>query len=301
MAKALLAEFRHLLLHALIATAVWFLPQRLHFMAFRLIARVRWLVPVAAGLQNLLATFPELRPWQPSLERGCALHQIVDRADYYLTRKYGRQWLARNLLLEGQIEERHLHSRPAPMLLTPHYGQGFWALYYFKQERGLPVAWLHLPPPVRSPLGEKLAARHARKRIAQVEALGSSRAIPTGGSVQIMQQNLCNQGQAVLAMPDVPPDPARSRLNVCLLGQQASIPAGSLEMAARAQVPVYMYCIAMDRHSGQRRMRLQGPYEGLSAQQLADEFAAMLSAAIRDDPCAWHLWPHLQQFLNDPG
>lgn len=301
MIKALLAELRHLLLHGLLAAAVWLLPQRGHFPAFRLLARWRWLLPGKTGLDNLLASRPGLQPWRQSLERGCALHQIVDRADYYLTRKYGPQWLARNLLLSGQIEPRHLHSQPAPMLLTPHYGQGFWALYYFRQQLGLPVAWLHLPPATRNPLGEKLAARHARKRIAQVERLGKSPAIPTGGSVQAMQQRLCEDGQAVLAMPDVPPEPARSRLDIRLLGRPASIPAGSLEMAARERIPVYIYTIAMDRRSGKRRMQLHGPYTGLSAQQLAEEFASILDAAIERDPCAWHLWPHLPLFFREPG
>ena len=297
MIKPLLKELRHVLLHTLLAVTVWVLPHNLHFRAFRLIARLRWLIPVQTGLSSMLKHLPELQPYRHSITLGHALHQIVDQADYYLTHKYGNNWLKQNLQIEGRILSAHLAGKPAPVLLTPHYGQGFWALYYFRHVLGLPVAWLHLPPPAVSQLGQKLASRHGRKRIRRVEMLAGCRPIPTGGSIQAMQSCL-QQGNAVLAMPDVPPAPSRSHLPISLVGRQAAIPAGTLQMAARERAPVYMYTVYLDRSTGKRKLKLNGPYIGLSAEDLAAKFAEMLNTALSTDPAAWHLWPWIELFLG---
>lgn len=294
-----ISEVRHLLLHSLIGGAVWLLPQCWHFRAFKLLARLHpWLLHPTGSLDQLLRALPSLQPHRRSLALGLALHQIVDRADYYLTRKYGERWLQRNLVVGGAVQPP-AQGGPAPMLLTPHYGQGYWALRYFNQQLGLPLAWLYLAPPKGpAPKGHKLATRHGYKRLARIEALAGSPAIATGGSVPLMQQHIRTGQAAILVMPDAPPVPGHNNLAINLLGRPACMPAGALSLAVREQAPVYMYCIALDRHTGQRRLRIQGPYQGRSPQQLAQQFADMLTAAIHQDPCAWYMWPQLDAFLQ---
>lgn len=297
MKKHWAAELRHLCLHSLLAVSIWLVPQRGHFALFRLLTRLHpWLLPTATQAADaLLAWRPQLQSHRRSLVLGCALHQLVDQADYYLTKKYGRDWLLKNLEVEGQ---RPNSEGPAPLFMTLHYGQGFWAIRYFNECWQLPLAWLHLPPPTNSPPGERLATGHARRRVRQVERLAGAAAIPTGGSVTRMRERLCVQGLPVLVMPDVPPGPEQETVAVQLLGRAARLPVGALSLAIRHRLPVYIYTVHLQRHNGQRLLRLHGPYCCVEVQELADQVASILEEAIIQDPCAWHLWPHFERFYS---
>lgn len=293
----LIAELRQLSLQILLAIGIWVVPQRGHFFLFRLLSRLHpWLLPGATQAADALLRWrPGLQTHRRSLILGCALHQLVDQADYYLSRKYGTDWLLKNLKVEGQ---RPATGDQAPLFMTLHYGQGFWAIRYFNECWQLPLAWLHLPPPLKGTFGEYLATRHAQRRIRQVERLAGAAAIPTGGSVARMRERLCVEQQPVLVMPDVPPNPEQEMVSVQLLGRVAYLPVGALSLAVRHRLPVYIYTVHLQRHNGQRLLRLHGPYCCVEAQELADQVASILEEAIIQDPCAWHLWPHFERFYS---
>lgn len=225
-----------------------------------------------------------------------ALHRLVDVADYFLTRKYGDGWMRRYL---------HVHGEPlpapdggvAPMLVTFHYGQGFWALRWLRQA-GYPVAWLHAPPPAMAPLGEKLAAWMGRRRIVQVGRLCGAPTIAVGGSIARMRRRLLEEGRPVMVMPDAPLQPGQSWLPVSLLGREARLPAGAIRMAAQDGVAVLVYSIVVDPRDGHRHLHLEGPLVGLDATALAQRLAAHLQRALQRQPEAWHVWAWASTFAE---
>lgn len=225
------------------------------------------------------------------------LHRLVDVADYFLTLKCGKGWMRRYLHVNGD-------NLPAPaagaaaMLVTFHYGQGFWALRWLR-EAGYPIAWLHAPPPAHAPLGQKLAGWMGRRRIAQVTRLCGAPAIAVGGSIEQMRKRLLMEGQPVMVMPDAPLQPGQSYLPIRLLGRQARMPAGAIRMAAEANIPVLAYSIVVNPASGHRYMRIGSQVADLDAAALAQHLGDHLQTALDQHPEAWHVWPWAYTFLGD--
>lgn len=225
-----------------------------------------------------------------------ALHRLVDVADYFLTCKYGDGWMRRYLHVSGDALPAPGEGA-APMLVTFHYGQGFWALRWLRAA-GYPVAWLHAPPPQVAPLGEKLAGWMGRRRIAQVGRLCGAPTIAVGGSVARMRQRLLGEGRPVMVMPDAPLQPGQSWLPVQLLGRAARMPAGAIRMAAQDEVAVLVYSIVVDPLNGHRHLHMEGPLSGLDALALAQRLAAHLQQALQRQPEAWHVWAWVSTFAE---
>ncbi|MES2817381.1 MAG: hypothetical protein V4812_00140 [Pseudomonadota bacterium] len=278
----------------LIAMLVLLLPWPWAFRGLRFVTRFSWMRGVydqeasrAAAAFGLSAQFEQARL--------ISLHRLVDMADYFLTLKYGQGWMRRYLRVTGDVLPDY-RTIQAPLFVTFHYGQGFWALRYFR-EQGFPLAWLHLPPPTRALLGEKVASWMGRRRIARVSRLCGARAIAVGGSIERMRERLLKAQQPVMAMPDAPLQPGQSRIAVRLLERAAYLPAGTIRMAVQAQVPVIIYSILVDPVSGVRRMHIEGPVIGQTQEALAQTLANHLQAALLADPSAWHMWPWAQSFF----
>lgn len=292
----LLAEVRVAVELVSVAGLVLLLPWPLAFRGLRWLTRFELFQ--GGGQQDAAAA---LRRWwgpSPHAVRLLALNRLVDVADYFLTLKCGRGWMRRYLHLSGDPLPAP-GSLAAPVLVTFHYGQGFWALPLLR-DQGYPVAWLHAPPPARAPLGQKLAGWMGRRRIAQVARLCGAPAIAVGGSVGRMRRRLLEEGRPVMIMPDAPLQPGQSFLPVTLLGRNARLPAGAIRMAAETGVPVVIYTIMVDPQTGHRHMRIEGPVRGLDSAALAQRLADHLQAAIAQRPEGWHVWPWAATFLQEP-
>lgn len=289
-------ELKCLAEQLLIALAT-LLPGRGYFYALRLFSRFHaWFVDLQPAADKLHAWLPA--HGRAEVVRGLALHRLVDMADFYLTLWHGRRWFERHVQVSGKLPVVVPEADRAAMMCTFHYGQGFWALPWFRQ-RGWQCAFLHLPPPpaAQAAWGGRLAAWLGHKRIAQVARLGGAKGIAVGGSMQRMRERFRKEHQAVLVMPDVPSSPEQPCLEVSLLGRRARFPAGAISLAAAEGVPVYIYTMALDRRSGLRHLQLHGPFQGDEPQVLAAHLAHYLDRALSQDPTAWHLWAWVDHFM----
>ena len=291
-------EFKAALEVGCVAILVFLLPWPLAFRGLRFLTRYS----LFQGREQERA-LGSLVIWRgasgPHSERLIALHRLTDIADFFLTLKYGRSWMKRYLHVSGDALPVP-GELPAPMLVTFHYGQGFWALRYFC-DHGYPIAWLHAPPPKVAPWGEKFVGWMGHRRISQVARLSGAPTIAVGGSIERMRRRLLAEGRAVMVMPDAPLQPGQSSLPVRLLGRDARLPAGAIGMASEAGVPVLIYTIVIDPCNGHRHMRLEGPFMGLDAQTLAQRLADHLQVALDSNPEAWHVWPWVSGFFPESG
>lgn len=281
-----------------VAALIALLPWPLAFRGLRWLTRFRLFQgdTAARGAEQMVHWLGAERAHATRLQ---ALHRLVDVADYFLTLKYGRRWMQRYLHVSGDALPTPSVGA-APMLVTFHYGQGFWALRWLR-EAGYPVAWLHAPPPPRAVLGEKLAGWMGRRRIAQVARLCGAPAIAVGGSIERMRHRLLLEGQPVMVMPDAPLQPGQSYLPVHMLGRDARLPAGAIRMAAEAEIPVVIYSIVVDPNNGHRYMRVEGPMSSGVAVELAQRLAGHLHLALQQQPEAWHVWPWAVSFMEPPS
>lgn len=292
----LLAELRVAVELLAVALLVVLLPWPLAFRGLR--GLTRFALFQGGGQQAAAEAMCHWRGPGAHAERLLALNRLVDVADYFLTLKYGDGWVRRYVHVTGDSLPE-AGTIAAPVLVTFHYGQGFWALRLLR-DQGFPVAWLHAPPPAVAPLGEKLAGWMGRRRIAQVARLCGAPTIAVGGSVERMRRRLLDEGRPVMIMPDAPLQPGQSWIPVSLLGYAARLPAGAIRMAAEAGVPVVIYTIAVDPNTGHRHMRIEGPLCGLDSAALAQRLADHLQVALVKQPDSWHVWPWATSFLQRP-
>lgn len=218
-------------------------------------------------------------------------------ADYFLTLKYGDGWAGKYCQVSGLMPAESTVGSKGILFITFHYGQGFWALRYLR-DRGLPVAWLHAPPPKEAPFGQKFAGWMGRRRIHQVTTLCGSPAIPVGGSVARMKARLLDERLPVMAMPDAPLQAGQSSVPVVFLGKPARIPAGTIRMAIQVGAPVVVYTMAVDPVDGHRRLHFEPPLQEPTPEALAQRLCDHLQSAIERDPTAWHVWPWADGFFD---
>ena len=287
--RELRASLERVLLPALAAMLPWRWCARL----FWQIARAPWLYRADVEAAWVRAgQYAELPP-DPQWKRRARFHLLVDNADYFLSLTRGPRWLRRHVRVSGS---ENLPEGVNPILLvTFHWGQGFWALRYLR-DRGLPAAWLHAPVPHRLRVGEYVGGLMGRLRIRQVGRLAGAAPIPVGGSVAAMRERL-RRGLPVMAMPDAPIRPGQRTLAVELLGRPAHIAAGVITMAADDGMPVHAYTMRADPLSGRRELAIGPALRGEDPAALAQALADALSAAIREDPAAWYVWPHADGFF----
>lgn len=293
--QGLRGELKCLLEQLLVALAT-LLPGRGYFYALRLLSYLHPLfVDLQPAAERLLAWLPG--QGGKAVLRGLALHRLMDMADFYLTLRHGARWFDRHVCIQGELPLAP-KADFAAMMCTFHYGQGFWALPFFRRS-GWNCSFLHLPPPpvTQVPWGGRFAAWLGHKRIAQVERLSGAPAIAVGGSMERMRSRFREERQAVLVMPDVPSNPEHPCLEVTLFGRRARFPAGAISLAASEGVPIYLYTMALDRQTGLRHLQIQDPIEGQTPQALAALMAQYLEQALRSDPTAWHLWAWIDHFI----
>lgn len=296
-AKALLGELRTACLHLAVFLVVLILPENTHLRAFRTLARLhRLLLNVEPAAANLMENHDTAMPSQSAAAHNIALHQLLAYADFYLILFYKDRWLENNTVINGVLPNKESHNC-GPLFLTLHYGQGVWAYDIFRR-LGLPLTRLHAPPPNKSLPGSILADKLGHWRARQLERFAGTPSITPGGSVEKMRHLMCDQRIPVVAMPDVPLRPNQNRINVRLLDQPSALANGVIDLAVREHIPVYVYTMATDLSSGKRVLDIQGPYNFDHKQDLAQKISDIATAAIKKDPCAWHLWPWAKHIMQ---
>ncbi len=287
--RELRAALERILLPGLAAVLPWWLCARL----FWQLARAEFLYRSEVGQAWNHAR--EYLPLDTDWRRRARFHLLVDNADYFLSLCRGRRWMARYIHVVGA---ENLEAGVNPILLvTFHWGQGFWALRHFR-DAGLPAAWLHAPVAARLRAGEYLGGFMGRCRIRQVERLSGAEPIPVGGSIAAMRERLLRSRLPVMAMPDAPLRPGQRTLAVDLLGRPAQIAAGVIAMAAADGIPVHAYTMRADPRTGRRRLVISPAIVGADASALAQQLADVLSGAIGDDSAAWYVWPFAEGFFR---
>lgn len=233
----------------------------------------------------------------PNWIRQAQHHILADHSDYFLTGKSAE--LKNNPRLKVLQNGLSGYKGLAPtLIMTFHWGQGFWLLRYLRSQ-GFHPAWLHAPVKSESSLGSYVEAKMGRVRIRKVAEITGAEPIATGNAVQTMKEYLKDAKHCVIAMPDAPLAPGRSSIQVKFLGKLASWPAGLITMAAEEQLEVSVATCGLNTQSGEREIRITKPLRYQDAQSLAQQLAIKLEEHIKIASSAWYVWPHVESFFQN--
>lgn len=216
------------------------------------------------------------------------LMRMIDHVDPALSFVRGDRFLDRYVAVDGD---------PVPtgpcVFVGFHYGTGFWSLRHLRR-LGHRVAFLAAPVTAQHFPGQTLALAFMRMRKICVERAGRAPVILVGRSREKIRAAL-RAGTSVLGLIDVP-DASAAPVPVTLLGHDAGFPDGLLRIACEEKVPVLGYIASLDASDGTRRIRFTRlPDDPANAMRT---LAALLDAAIRSDPAAWHFWAEWPRFAK---
>lgn len=215
--------------------------------------------------------------------------RLVDHVDASLSTRRGDDWMDRHLQVSGDWP-----SGPC-LAVTFHLGAGLWAIRHLRR-RGRPVAFVSAP----LPQGEGTRARHERAGLEEVQRIGGSPAIHTGGGFQKICAQLAT-GTSVVALIDVPEAAARSRQAVQFLGRAARFPSGLIEAARLSQVPLAVFVCFPDSDTGQRRLQIT--HVDPSCADALQAVIGVLERHLRQASWDWHFWHLTGTFMlpENPG
>lgn len=209
---------------------------------------------------------------------------LVDHADHYLGLWRSDAWMREHLQVQGKWPT----VEHGTLLLTFHWGAGFWGLRHAAANDMRPHA---LVAAVDSQVFQRrtVMSWYARSRNAHVARVLGARTLDVTKDLKQVVKAL-RDNHSLLGVVDVPADVAKASLKVNLLGRHASVPKGLMRLAVDQKTPVIVYVTGLDTRTGLRFLRIRqlGVYE--SVDTLAAQVFGDLGRLIAEDAPAWHFW-----------
>jgi len=269
------------------------LPWRWCFFAFQQLARMRWLyrAPCEEALRQARS-----RGWAGADEAHWLwvrrLVTLVDHADHYLCLWRSDAWMRKHLQVEGAWPS----AEQGVLLLTFHWGAGFWGLRHAAAQ-GLRPHALVASLESQAFQGRALLSWYARSRNANVARTLGSPTIDVARHLKKVIRALHDR-HSLLGLVDVPADEAKASMGIELLGMQACVPRGLLRLAVDQQVPVVIYITGLNTRNGQRFLRIKPLGSYMSVEDLAARVFGELEKLIVEDAPAWHFWGIAERFFR---
>ncbi len=285
-------ELRDLAELVLIPGLAAVLPWRLCFALFRRFARLKWLyrVPCEEALKQA-----RIRGWAGEDENHWLwvrrMVTLVDHADHYLGMFRSDSWMAEHLTVDGAWPPHH----KGIMLLTFHWGAGYWGLRH-AAAHGLRPHALVASLDSDAYQGRAVMSRYARSRNAHVARTLGSPNIDVAQHLKRVIRAL-QKNHSLLGVIDVPADEVKSSIQIELLGMRARIPRGLLRLAVDQRVPVVVYVTGLNTDTGQRFLRIKPLGVTTDVDVLAGQMSGELQTLIAEDAPAWHFWGVAERFF----
>lgn len=269
-----------------------FLPWPLAWRCYRWLARWPGMYPepVAAAVREAPRFLPIADP--EAFARDARSVWLLDAADLYRSRRRPAGWLPPQLDRVG--------AWPAGpfVALGFHYSAGLWVFGDLRRSGHDAVMVLARQDPGAF-TSHPVRLRYGRLRMAEVERIAGRPPAYRPRVRERLLQELAD-GACVLCLLDVPPHIApRGQRPVHILGQPASLPAGALDLAREAGVPVVPYWVEIDPASGRRRLVIGEALDPAPVDAVLAQLAARLDGLIRQQPAAWLFWNEWPAWLRD--
>ena len=268
-----------------------FMPWSIGYRWLRLCARWNWLFE-----PEWRASLNEAQRWvdigdPQEWARRYRIYRLVDHADYWLSRTRSRRWLARHV----DAQTSWPLARQAAVGVFFHWSGGMWA-----------VRSLHAAGPSSAVLAGHYSKRamghswlgyfYGFLRLSELARAGGRPLIFSPGSVKKALAEL-KASNWVIGTPDVPPTETRLAKPVQLFGRPALFVDGLLRIARDGQVPVVVFTLAFDIHSGRRELRISGPFDAQDP-QLLQHIASYWQGLLEEQSWAFGLWPAMPAWFS---
>jgi hypothetical protein len=263
------------------------LPWPLCFSFFVWVSKHEWIFNSATTMAAKAARGRIPAADTPAWSARFRLIQLVDRADFYLSRFRSNRWLGRHMHVHGDQWPR------SPFMgVTFHFGAGLWAIRHLCQGEAR-ASFLSARFGRATFSGRALLYLYALLRNQEVVRAGKAPVIFTGGSTGRIRE-AWRSGASVLGLIDVPARQTHEVLPVQFRGRTAWFPSGLLRIALAEGVPVVLFTARVSRRGG-RELRIKR-LDTLLIDDLLQQVVSALEEEINADSAAWHRWADMDLF-----
>jgi len=200
----------------------------------------------------------------------------------------------RRLKIEGRENLNEILRNGGGILLSAHFGGGFWVLPFLK-DLGLKAHFFStdikkenypskVPLYLFDKLGNWVVQRASNRRILYKK----------GGRKSLMRA--LKQKEWVVVLFDVPPFIVKENMEVSFLGKNARFPKGIISIAKELNVPILFFFSYLDGEK-ERRICFEKPVYVKDEEECVKQFAGLIDQRVRERPDHWHLWPFANQFF----
>jgi lauroyl/myristoyl acyltransferase len=201
----------------------------------------------------------------------------------------------RSLKVEGEENLREALRNEGGILLSAHFGGGFWILPFLR-EKGVAAHFFSADIAIENyPSGKALYYYH-RLRMRGVEKASGEKAIFKKGGRQELIRAL-SEGKWVIILFDVPPFLVKDVMEVPFLGQKAVFPKGIISITKATHVPLLPFFSFLDE--GKRRICFERPFFVDNIEEGVKTCVKLIETQVTRRPDHWHLWAVADQFIKN--
>lgn len=207
--------------------------------------------------------------------------------------------LTRRMKIEGEEHlEEALRKDRGGILLSAHFGAGFWILPFLK-EKGIPAHFFSADIEKRHHPSGKALYYYQRLRIGAVKRASGERTLYKKEGRQELIEAL-HERKWVIILFDVPPFRVRDVMEVPFLSQKALFPKGIISIAKETHVPILPFFSFLDGER-KRRILFERSFFTEDIEGSVKTCVNLIETNIVKRPDHWHLWSVAHQFFVPPG
>jgi len=290
--KYLIREVKNFFEYFLIPLLVVILPQRIYYPIFRFVCAYTFFYRAySAGTHENAAEIIETINRPQRWNRNVRLLHLIDISDLWL------DWLRPKKSKKLLKKNGEWESDKGFLALSTHWGSGFNALLDMRGS-GINPFFVFSDSKVSfadQSFGE-LMYRKLRKNY--FKKISGSVAIPTGGSYQMIKQEVSKAGAPVILV-DAPKDKEHSRYSLDVLGHDFHIASGFIKLVCTEGIPFQLFFVQLDFETGEKCLTISDLKYESSKQQLNKDLSEFLQKLLINSPENWFFWQQSKLFFTD--
>lgn len=200
----------------------------------------------------------------------------------------------RGVKIEGEENLKEALRKRGGILLSAHYGGGFWILPFLK-EKGVKAHFFSADiKREHYPSKKALYFYHRLRNWAVERASGGRVLFKQDGKKDLMK--VLEKGGWVIILFDVPPFLVRENMEVSFLKKRAFFPKGIISIAKETNSLILPFFSFLDE-GGQRRICFEEPIHVIDEEECVKRCVKLIENRITERPDHWHFWPIADQFF----
>ena len=204
----------------------------------------------------------------------------------------------RGVKIEGEGNLKEALGKRGGILLSAHFGGGFWILPFLK-ERGVKAHFFSADIKKEDYASRTAQYYYLRLRNWAVEkASGGGVLFKQGGKKDLIK--VLEEGGWVIILFDVPPFLVRENMEVSFLGERSFFPKGIISIAKEMNAPILPFFSFLDE-GRERRISFEEPIHVIDEEESVKRCVKLIENRIFERPDHWHFWPIAEQFFIRRG